>query len=147
MNRYTTTHPETGQTAKRGSQNRTYTHAVWAQRPARLIAARLERDVAYLTGLLAAYRDAAQGKGRRYEDDQRRATRFGREATTPEAWTQYADEVEASLAETRAKLDAGVADGDWCCDGWCGRPDLADKKAAGLRRKGLNVVITEAVAA
>lgn len=143
MNRFTTAHPDTGQTAKRGSQNRTYTHAVWTQTPAAAIQARLERDLAYYRAKADEYRAKAAAGGEDMVSTTGKV--FGRH--TSEDFTEWADALDVRIADTEAKLAAGVTDGPWGCHGWCGRPDLADKKAAGLRKQGYRVAITEAVAA
>lgn len=136
VNRYTTTNTETGETATRNSQNRTYTHAVWAQEPAALIQARLEHNLARLEAEAARYEAVIAG-----------TEPVDSKYLSIDDFPKFLADIQPRIADIRAKLAAGVGDGHWYCDGWCGRPDLADKKAAGLRKNGYRAFITEAVAA
>lgn len=145
MNKFTTTHPTTGKTAKRGSENRFYTHAVWAGKTEAQERARLQADLERFIQWRQECRDAAEGHGPRYEQDLELAARFERHtARTPEDWLKAAAEEQVRIERTQAEL--ATQNGDvWWCDGWCGRPDLAEKKAAGLHKKGFMVAISEAV--
>lgn len=155
MNRHTTTHPDTGQVATRNSENRVYTHAVWAVRPAAYKRRILEDTYTSAVAQAARLREAAEGRGLTYTSAvARRDAAIARGSSyvpkmpAPEDYLASAADSDERAAAAKAQLDAGVTDDtEWWVDGWNGRLDLAQKKASTLQGKGFRTLITEAVVA
>ena len=134
---FETMHPTTGQYAKRTSQNRTYTHAVWVRKTAAMMKASLEMDLRSATKYAAEYRAKAAAGGETFGYNKQHHH-------TPEQFLEWAAGQDKRAQAAKAKLDAGVEAGEWYVDGWCGRADLANSKASGLRSKGYDVAVSPA---
>jgi len=172
MNKHTSTHPATGETATRNSKNRTYTHAVWIREPqdervaaaqrgvesARQYVAKCEAVVADWDAHVAATRAEAVRKyrGFRHLSEAERAEQveesvhFSTVRSSPlSAWVDnYLPGAVTSLAKAEARLAEILDEGDvaeWGCVTWCGRYDLAQKQAASYAKKGYETLIVEAV--
>lgn len=131
-----TTH-STSLIAKRSSENRTYTHAVWIQMAHSTYISKLKRAIKSYEELNVSYRQKAEQGGT--------TTKWGHH-TTPEQYLGYIFSNEEAIREIQAKLDAdtGVTPDPWVCAHWCGREDLAQKQASSWFNKGYHVEVTVA---
>ncbi len=135
-NKFTTTH-STGKTAKRTSENRTYTHAVWIrqtaanlQRRNRTVAEQYRHDAFY-----CETQAAAGGEKGRY------LTR------NPEELLAAAKEYREKAATLDKEHAAGFEAGQWGCVSWAGSLELARKSTSKWTGGFYDVEITEAVLA
>lgn len=172
MNKHTSTHPVTGETATRNSKNRTYSHAVWVRetqaRRIEIATATVESNRAYVAKCEAVVADwdahvaaeradvTARYRGSRWLTDEQRAQyieeHVERRTVTVSPLSTWVDEylphARESLANSEARLAEILDEGDeaeWGVVTWCGRHDLAVKQAASWAKKGYETLIVEAV--
>jgi len=172
MNKHTSTHPVTGETATRNSKNRTYSHAVWVRETQarrvqiatdtvesnRAYVAKCERIVADWDAHVAAERAeaVARYRGSRWLSDEEKAAKveesvhFRTVQVSPlSKWTdEYLPHARESVVKAEARLAQILDEGDtaeWGVVTWCGRHDLAVKQAASWAKKGYETLIVEAV--
>lgn len=134
--KFYTTHPATGEVATRTSENRAYTHAVWYRKTGRQVHSEAVTSLKYDSERLAMNEADARDHGPDAMSSAKGWT-YGRLVA------HYAERVAAH----QALVDLGAAgcpDGPWRVEGWCGRADLANKRASALRSRGYDAVVTEA---
>lgn len=148
MNKYIAQLPN-GLTATRNSKTRTYTHMVAGRRSAESKRKSYRKSIEMFLEHAAEYEQKLE---KLRAGEWRWTFRSGK--TINDTVEQDIAEYEKFLADSlkkadeyQARLDADDFEDSWHDLGWCGRPDLADKKAASEARRYAEVIIIEAEAA
>lgn len=154
----------TGVVHKRTSQNRTYTHCVAyrpsyelnfadAKKPQRNDASNFAWHVERLAQSYESWLSEHAWRTKHYTDEQNRAeyaAEIERHTQNLRGATSVIEYSNARINERVAKIEQLKADGyyeKWIVEGWQGRPDLANKALASLRKRGSGgwFAISEAV--
>ena len=138
-----------GQIATRNSKTRTYTHMVAGRRSADQKREAVRKELAYqveqIVDLSAKLEKLRAGEWRwTYNSGQNIYDTVEQDIAAFEEMLQTVTERAERL---QTQLDADEFADSWCDLGWCGRADLAEKKAATESKHYAEVIIIEAQAA